>query len=56
MRNLSPDSEMLQEVSEWPLPPGIPIHSIIGNEDEAGVPGAENARQSRDLAEEAGVV
>lgn len=36
--NLSPDDPTLCALAVIPLAPGIPYHSIIGNEDAAGIP------------------
>jgi hypothetical protein len=37
--NLSPDSALLVEMSSWPLPPDLEIHSIVGNREAADTPG-----------------
>jgi hypothetical protein len=39
---LSPDSDVAVEVSKWPFPEGLPIHSIIGNEEAADTPGGSD--------------
>ena len=36
---LSPDDPFIQEVASWSLPDALPIHSIIGNEERAGIAG-----------------
>ncbi len=39
---LRPESFMAKVVGNWELPEGIPIHSIIGNEEAAGVAGGSD--------------
>jgi pimeloyl-ACP methyl ester carboxylesterase len=39
---LAPDSVLASEVSKWPFPAGLPIHSIIGNEEAADTPGGSD--------------
>lgn len=38
IQNLSPEDPVLCSLGTLPFAPGIPYHSVIGNEDEAGVP------------------
>ena len=40
--NLSPDDYILKKLQQIPFQPGIPYHSIIGNEDQAGCPGGSD--------------
>lgn len=36
------DSLIATDMSDWPLPEGLPIHSIIGNEDQEDTPGGSD--------------
>ena len=40
--NLAPDNIALQVVNEVKMSPRVPIHSLIGNKDAAGVPGGSD--------------